>query len=421
MNRFVVSFAHTDYQYYTFGTEKFMRNLDILLAEEGINHLNFFGFNKIGEFSPYVGVNFNGNFEGIVNREKIECIINEYEIKLNLCKEKIYIQHLLNWNMKTVGKLIQKAKVPVVIFLHDYYFECVRFSLTDDKGNFCGEKKPSEEKCKNCKYWRKEKRHIQKVNAFINETDKYIENYIAPSEIVKKVFVNMFSDVGDKIIIRPHLITEGAKQYEPIKERLIVGYLGNQDEKKGYQEWKIITEQFASDYEFKYLGIGDKKILGVKNVFVSTAKQGNEAMINAIRQEKVSIAFMWSKSPETYSYVYFELLVNGVFIVTFKDSGNVAVLVKENGNGIVFDTLKECIDWLGNSDEVRKCVNEYRCGGGLKPERVRNNPSTKYLFETNNECNDVQGSRKMDGSNLIDYSHYYNLLLTGLYKKVLKK
>lgn len=416
MNRLILSFAHTDYQYYTFGTEKFMRNLDTLLISEKINHLNFFGFNRIGKIFPYIGVNFNGIFQGIIHKKKIDCIVKEYKSKLNFCIEKIYLQHLLNWDIKLIAKLIQKEKVPVIIFLHDYYFECVRFSLTNGKNEFCGEEKPSEKKCKNCKYWRKEKRHILKMNNFINTVDLTVESFIAPSEIVKHIFVNVFPKMEERIIIRPHLIVEGLKKYEPVSERLIIGYHGNQDEKKGYQEWKIITKRFAVYYEFKYLGIGKEKIRGVKNVFVSTALQGNEAMINAIKKEKISIAFMWSKCPETYSYVYFELLQNGVFIVTFKDSGNIAMLVNENGNGKVFDTLEECIGWLSNPDEVLRCVNEYRCSSGLKPERIINNPSTENLFTTRDEYNVACNNISIDKNNDIKY----NIVLTALYKKVLE-
>lgn len=416
MNRLIVSFAHTDYQYYTFGTEKFMRNLDVLLINEKINHLNFFGFNKIGKIFPYIGVNFNGNFQGIVHKKKIECIVKEYETELNFCIEKIYLQHLLNWDIKLVAKLIQKKKVPVIIFLHDYYFECVRFNLINGKNEFCGEEKPSETKCKNCKYWRKEKKHIQKINNFANAVDINVESFIAPSETVKRIFVNAFPKMGERIIIRPHLIVVGQKKYAPIRDRLIIGYHGNQDEKKGYQEWKKIVERFVVYYDFKYLGIGDKKMIGVKSVFVSTALQGNEAMVNAIKKEKISIAFMWSKCPETYSYVYFELLQNGVFVVTFKDSGNIAALVDKNNNGKVFDTLEECIDWLSNPDEVLRCVNEYRCRDGLKPERIINNPNAKDLFAIRHNYNDAQNNIIADKNKSIKY----NMMFTALYKKVLK-
>lgn len=410
MSRLIVSFAHNNYQYSPFGTEKFMRDIDKLFMSENINHLNFFGFYKIGKIFPYIGINFNGQFQGIVHKRRIGYIIKEYESKLNLCIEKIYLQHLFNWDTGLVAKLIQKERVPVVVFLHDYYLECVRFNLINDKNKFCGEDRPSEKKCKNCKYWRKEKKHIFKINTFIDAIDSYIESFIAPSEIVGRIFVNAFPEIKEKIVIRPHLIMEGQKKYDPIKGRLIIGYQGNQVESKGYHEWKKVTQQLAKYYEFKYLGIGDEKVVGVKNVFVSTVLQGREAMVNAIKKEKISIAFMWSKCPETYSYVYFELLQNGVFIVTFKDSGNIAALVNANGNGKVFDTLEECVHWLSNTDEVLRCVNEYRCNSGLKPERIINNPSAKNLFE----IQDVQNSLGIDNINIIKN----NILLTALYKKV---
>ena len=47
------------------------------------------------------------------------------------------------------------------------------------------------------------------------------------------------------------------------------------------------------------------------------------AMVEAIRKEALDIVFMWTQCPETYSYVYYEMSINGVYVLTNTNSGNI--------------------------------------------------------------------------------------------------
>ena len=44
-------------------------------------------------------------------------------------------------------------------------------------------------------------------------------------------------------------------------------------------------------------------------------------MLNALRQNNVDVAILWSLCKETYSYTYFECYAANVFVVTDENSG----------------------------------------------------------------------------------------------------
>ena len=118
------------------------------------------------------------------------------------------------------------------------------------------------------------------------------------------------------------------------------------------------------------MGTGKENINNVKNVYVSTAEQGENAMKKALEDNNISLVFLWSVWPETYSYVYYEVLSTGGYVITNNISGNVACMVEEYHNGTVFRDYDEFLLWLKDFEAVRNIINEYRINYGYKPEVI---------------------------------------------------
>ena len=93
---------------------------------------------------------------------------------------------------------------------------------------------------------------------------------------------------------------------------------------------------------------------------VSILKSGKEAMIKALRKNKIHIVVLFSCCPETYSYTYHEATAAGCYIVTNDESGNIAYMVDKNGNGIVLKNSTESLyQFLKNEEKVRKEYQSY--------------------------------------------------------------
>ena len=135
-----------------------------------------------------------------------------------------------------------------------------------------------------------------------------------------------------------------------------------EQEEISFDKWEEIIKHIEEEtaYKFKYLGVDVENDTKVENIYVSTALQGMDAMKEAINQEKINCAFLWPQCPETYSYVYYELLMSGVFIITNSISGNIKDEVIGRQNGMIFSSIDECIKWLNDAERVKSEINKYR-------------------------------------------------------------
>ncbi|HET7317355.1 MAG TPA: hypothetical protein VFI88_08020, partial [Sphingomicrobium sp.] len=76
----------------------------------------------------------------------------------------------------------------------------------------------------------------------------------------------------------------------------------------------------------------------------------------------IDIALLWSLWPETFCIVAVEALRAGAALLTFKDSGNVAAMVRRTGFGEVLDSEEE-LTRLFESGEAIELVRSRRPAG----------------------------------------------------------
>lgn len=370
MGKMVVSFTHSNYCIKPTGTEKFVRNLSEILQHDNYDHLNFFSFYSDVKS---VGVNYNDKFMGVYGYEQIANIISFYANKYCDNVVALHFQHLLNHKLDILATVVNTFKVPVSIVLHDYYLICNRLKMIDTNDHFCGVSKPCTEKCIECRNKEIGMKHFNEMHRFLNAIDPFIYRVIAPSEYVAERVTNVFPEIAEKIVVRAHLRLSGSAAYTPNNGKIRLAFVGAPMKEKGFSDWKQLVREIRDKcpdkYELFYFGTGKQVIDGVKNVYVSTSEQGENAMMDSLRNYGIECAFVWPNWAETYSYVYYELALCGIFIISNKISGNICSEIKRNGNGRIFSERRDAVTWFLNSETSRKEINTYRTNGKYKPKK----------------------------------------------------
>jgi hypothetical protein len=95
-------------------------------------------------------------------------------------------------------------------------------------------------------------------------------------------------------------------------------------------------------------------------VQVNVTSENRQAMVTALHEHKIDIVLHWAIWPETFSYVLYEAIASGSFILTYALSGNVAYYVGEHGNGIVFQDTQQLFNFLADQEEVRNRIKKFR-------------------------------------------------------------
>lgn len=396
-NELVISFMHANYLVNSYGTEKFVRELSAEMKKHNIHHLSFFSmFHNYGKKS--VGITYDDQYKGIYEYYSIDSIINNYLVKYNINKCTIHIHNFLNHDLSYLERIIKKYNIEVCIIVHDFYILCDNYKLIHSNGTFCGENAPNEKKCKDCEFKLNGIQHYLRMKQFFNGISSQLKNIICPSDYVKSIVVNAYPEYKNRIVQRPHLKFEGYLERENIQNQIKIGYAGIQVADKGFEDWKKLVIELnknnISDYSFYYFGTGKEKMDSVKSVYVSSVEQGENAMVEAIKREALDIVFMWTQCPETYSYVYYEMSINGVYVLTNRKSGNIQQEIYKNRNGMVFDSYLDCLNYLEDVDVVKHDINKYRAEDNFHPLTMRFNDEIDMLRSS--KSLDVAYNRKIE-------------------------
>ncbi|WP_026526385.1 glycosyltransferase family 1 protein [Butyrivibrio sp. VCD2006] len=233
----------------------------------------------------------------------------------------------------------------IIIFVNDFSSCCTQFNLCFNDDYYCGNAAIYQEKCNECVYYDSGKQLQKKVKKMLSNNKQFM--VVAPSESAANIWHTAYTSFD----IRSIKVVPLQKVNE--KKRLVAGdgayldtirvaYVGNPQKIKGWNEWIKLVDSLHdmgkdSNYEFYHLGNCNVERKYIKHIPVSIKRDGNEAMIKALKENKINVALLFSGWPETYSYVYYECLAADVFVVTSSISGNICNQVLTNRNGIVLN------------------------------------------------------------------------------------
>lgn len=319
-------------------------NGEVKFINEQYEDLRAIGYNvlHIAPVGYYMGVEqhieklavyWNQEYFGVFSKAEIDFLIHECEY--TIIHSPYYAVDLIVQIYLDMKKLKQS-----LFYLHDYLCACNKGALPI-KGKSCFEELSIG--CVHCDY--KEQRDFLQMKWKRLLYDKR-NLFIAPSDIVKVNIGKVYPEIACKVV--PHYVYQKKIVKEKkVNDKIRIAFLGRAQESKGWNDFKYLAEQCKDKFDFYCLGKCDEIVDDITfvNVCVETCDEGL-CMEDALKEYKIDIAFLGSTVCETYSFTYIEAYTQGVYVLTTKNSGNVADVVRKNGNGYVAEDIDNMVSFL---------------------------------------------------------------------------
>lgn len=375
MADFVISISYGNYLIQNGGTDKVIREHCEMFSDTGIDYIFLFPVvrtARIGSITHtfmYWGININTQFVGLYNIEGIIKYIRYLIGMGNNCLG-YFVHHswrIRHWELR---KILNEVNVPIYYYLHDFYSICDGKNLINQNGCFCGYGVDRFKCDSNCIYYYGSRTNKADLLDLISYFEKRL-TFVCPSDNTRDIYRATFKGHEDMFITIFHQNLEGTYIRKKLKSPIKVAFIGKQVSLKGWDDYKSLVNKLATsdDYEFYYLGTGADGHENMKVARVSVREQGQDAMMNTLRELDIDVVLLLSLGPETYSYTYFESYAAGCFIITYKCSGNIADMVEKVGNGIVLPNVIELIKFF-EKGTIREELYSFRNMNPFAPLRL---------------------------------------------------
>lgn len=379
----VLILTHSNYLNTDAGVEKVIQGQQKLFLD---NQINFIAVYPIRKDTNFLGMPHKvtmKNYGLIINGENHGEINHDEFLKLLFVEGllSVIVHELVTFKKnERLFDFFDRIKCPIYYFVHDYAMICYNHVLMRNNKEFCGTEPLSFKKCKNCRFYLEGKVNEKWQRKFVERYPKI--EYLFPSTIVRDVWQNTFHAPNKLRIVPNTKFGVETKAYinKAVNEKLRIAFIGYGRVEKGWETWKKICQKYDEEYELYILGngiCGDK----VRQVPVSVAKDGPNAMIDAISLNRIDIAFLWSTVPETYSYTFYESYVSGCYVITNNQSGNICNMTKQYSCGKVFESEEVLFEFLDNEARVKAEVEELGSRNKIYPQQLENNDEIIYIIK----------------------------------------
>ena len=390
-NEIVISFSYGNYHKSIGGTDKLILAHQQILNSMGISYFYVFPINKIRRFRiSFVnlwGVIIDGSFAFICTSEGLAKTISY--LSGNFKVKGIFVHHLLGIDIVTLNKIIRGSKAPLLFYIHDYYTICSQINLLKNGLTYCGIGAVSYDKCKSCSHYNKSINHSKEVRTLL-DNNKHRLRVILPSESAQAIWLSAYPDFWEQAFLLEHQQPVGkykcGMKLTEVDKQLRIAYVGAQAKHKGWVEWHKLVNMVAdcniTNYRFYHFGRNKSKNTRITSVPVSFHNDGFNAMIYKLRAHEIDCAILWSICPETYSFTYYESMAANTFVITNKNSGNIADCVHLNCNGIVLNDIDELTQLFINIDKLMDLINGFKSRKAYGPNELKFNLSfLNYLVD----------------------------------------
>lgn len=354
----VLVLTHSDYRITDAGVEKVIQGQQKLFLKNHINFIVVYPLRKDIEIMGWVhsktmpgyGLIINGEHQGEIDEERLFGLLQTKGLLALIIHELVTFK-----KNEKLFTFFDRVSCPVYYFVHDYAMVCYNHVLMRNNKEFCGTAPLSFRKCKDCRFFIEGKINEKWQRKFVERYGKIV--YLFPSTVVRDIWQNTFHAKNELRIVPNTKFTEEKGYYEGKSqdERLRIAFIGYGRVEKGWEIWKKVCEKYDRMYDLYVLGDGECP-QKVQKVPVSVAKDGPNAMIDAVRKHKIDVAFLWSTVPETYSYTFFESYVSGCFILTNPKSGNICAMTKQYECGRVLADTAELLDYLSDCRKLKEDI-----------------------------------------------------------------
>lgn len=321
---------------------------------------------------PIFSVVINGRYEKLVTENEFFSLIREVNTN-NIVVKGVVVHHLKKFEFSFLQRLFNSISGMIFLYLHDYYLICDQYFLLRNNESFCGEAPPSKIKCTGCEYYKPNNIRIEKTRELLQlYSDRLC--YVSPSMITKRIVNNVYPRIRIEVI--PHQLCIDKYFDIDISNKIKVAYIGKYVDQKGRSVWEKLAKCLKRNtdcWELMYFGNSQDPMDNIEKCYVQTSKENPQAMTKALREKKVNIALLWSLSPETYSYTYYEAYASNAFILTNSKSGNITDMVQKNKNGLVFDSENELFSFFSDVGKVKQTLEDFYASNVIGPLYLKTN------------------------------------------------
>ena len=413
----IFSITGGDYMRDSSGTSKVVKAHEEIFTHAGYEYVVMFpislsrgtGAKRRTLTTGYYGLALNGDFLGVYTKTQILKFLFEQQKSGNVIAG-VLIHHVIRSRISEIKHIVERIKhVKIVYYIHDFYTCCINYNLLRNDETSCV---GYMNMCKGCSYEALRSKHMADMASLFQLFEKDTL-FIAPSAYVRERWLQYYPQYAGNVIVISHQKSEG--QYEKNRDliarsnKVKVGYVGAQTKQKGWDLWNDILKRLPDakdNYEFIYFGNGSEKLDGMKKVSVEIHRQGKDAMIRALRMEKIDIVFLGSVCGETYSYTLFEAHASNCYILAMETSGNIAYTVQHEDWGKVFRSSDDIIAFLRNKEQVVDTLNAWKKETNPGAMRYIENDEILKVFE-----DEISGT--------VNYEHNASAVITLFIRKML--
>lgn len=415
----VVAVSFSNYLSSVGGMSKYMMAHERMYTEKGFSYISVYFVKKQirdrYQIFTFYGLIVDGKEAGVFTVDELIRYFQTLKTSGYSIND-IHLHNVSYMNSRHMMRIMNAMpQTPVKLIIHDFHTVCASINLMKNGTIFCGGKVPCEDKCKDCRSFAEAKDYVADVRRLMY----YIKDrltVISPSEVAKKIWLEAYPDFENQVVVVTEQLHRGEYlgNRAPINgdKKVVIGYLGNKAPHKGWLQWSSFVEQAHEAHDrYRCVVFNSMKNFDdpyMEHCSVRFTSENLNAMIAALRNEKVDCAILWSICPETYSYTLFEACAANVFIITNRSSGNIAYTVQMNKNGMVLDSTEELNYFAKNPEELVRRINEFRTASRPGPENLIDN--YEFLEWTKSDVPFCVNYRK---SNLI-YRLTQKFLLIGL-------
>lgn len=276
------------------------------------------------------------------------------------------VHSLLGHAPEIIGLLVRSASFEHSIFwVHDFFSICPNYTLLRNRIAFCGAPPIGSNSCEICVFGTERSRHMARMNKLFAAVNFEI---ISPSQSALEFWRSAASVSYQSHRVVPHLELSETGVLEPrgpndIGEPIRIAFMGFPGAHKGWPLFARLAAELKRGrrYKFFHLGVDRQSATNVSFIRVETKRDDPDAMIRAMQEHRIDVAFLWSTWFETYSFTAHEAICSGAFIVTGAQSGNISVLAGRFNAGRVFESEAQLFAAL-TGGELEKLVMERRAG-----------------------------------------------------------
>ena len=290
-----------------------------------------------------VQVVINGEFAGITTLESFIAVLGKRAVGFG--KPRMLIVHsVLGFNEEQIVTL-RTALDPArsVFWLHDYTSLCEGFNLLRDDLAFCNAPPASSMACRICVYGAGRARHLDRMQRLFEGCDFDV---LSPSASTLDLWSSRTQLPYASASVHPHsqlvsvAVEEPPTTLDTEDQRVRIAFVGFSASAKGWPIFSSLVDEFHSDPRYRFIHFAARGVSSTPEcefVITESMPDDRDATTRLLHEHRIDFLAMLSPGPETFSFVAHEAIAAGCRLLCFRDSGNVAALVRRTGLGKVFD------------------------------------------------------------------------------------